>query len=116
MEAVVIVHIIVYRSNFFVVISSGTGAVLFVKNSGNLGFKNMQKRSLEAFIAVLLSAFKYIVSHRCNCVFFKLEGIQEGLLHDIYQQFVVLVKQHNIDILGFRIVNTVVHNGCRNKR
>lgn len=108
-----IVHIIVYRSNFFLTISSSTGKVFFVTNSGNVGFKNMEKRGMEAFSSILSVALKQILGLKGKNIFFKVEGIKENLLENMHKNFVLALKQQNIVVIGYKIVNTIPHNGCR---
>jgi len=79
-------HIIVYKSNFFITISESSGKVLFSKNSGSVGFKNIQKRSSEAFNVLLKAGIKFILSIEKHCIFLKFEGVKEDILQNLYKQ------------------------------
>jgi len=115
MKNLIIVHIKLYRSNYFLIVSDDSGKVLFTKNSGSLGFQNMQKRSTEAFNSLLASAVKYILSHNNSLVFLKLDGVNKNVLEDIYVQVLKFLKKYKINVVGFKIVHSIPHNGCRKK-
>lgn len=96
--------------------SNNIGKVLFMKNMGSSGFVNMEKRSLSAVNAVIIILMNYIVSCKEKYIFLKIEGVQKSILMAIYKQFILLVKQHKLQIVGVKLVHKVVHNGCREKK
>lgn len=115
MVNLLIVHIKLYRSNYFLIISDNWGKILFTKNSGSLGFKNMQKRSIEAFNHLLLITVKSILVYNNCLVFLKLDGINKNSLKAIYVQILKFLKKYKINIIGFKMVYNIPYNGCRKK-
>jgi ribosomal protein S11 len=69
-------HISVYKNNFFFILSNRSGQVFFTINSGSLGYRNIQKRSVEALMSLLEVCFKKIVLLKKPCLFFKLERVK----------------------------------------
>lgn len=108
-----LVHIKVYKNNFFIIISNVYGKVLFSKSSGILGFKNIHKRSSEAFSTICISAFTFIIRSQVSFLFLKYEGIHLRVLRSITNQFMSFFKKYRVTILGFKVVNKIPHNGCR---
>lgn len=115
MKHTLIVHFKLYRSNYFLIISDYFGKILFTKSSGNLGFRHIQKRSVEAFDAIVAQAIKFILSAGNHSIFLKLEGFNKKNLEEIYLQFLKIIKKYKINTVGFNIVNKIPHNGCRKK-
>lgn len=116
MNNFVTVHIKVCRSNYFLIISDRVGKVLFTKSCGNLGLKNIQKRSPEGLNLVVQEIFKFILSCGSkNYFLIKLEGSKNPILRKIYKQFLIFSKKCVILIIGICIVNKISHNGCRKK-
>ena len=115
MQNIVIVHIKLYRSNCFLIISDNSGKILFTKSSGCLGFQNMQKRSIEAFNSLLSTTIKLLLSYHNCLVFLKLDGINKKNLDEIYVQVLKILKKYKINIIGFKIIHKIPHNGCRKK-
>jgi ribosomal protein S11 len=109
---ILVVHIIVYRSNFFFIISNNAGKVLFVKNSGGLGYAKKERRSLEAFSSLISVGFNQIVVLKGKSIFFKIEGVNKNLLKKINKDFIFGLKKQCITVIGYRFVNTIPHNGC----
>lgn len=111
-----LLHVKVYKSNFFLILSSGSGQVLWIKNSGSLGFKNIQKRGVEALMCLLESALNKIIFIKEPYLFLKLEGITIPNSKLINKHFIILCKKNNIIVIGLQHVNKIVHNGCRAKK
>jgi ribosomal protein S11 len=109
------VHIKCLRSNFFIIISNIVGNVLFSKSSGDLGFKNTQKRTKDAFTELLIVASQFIVRLGNNIkVFLKVEGVLKNLFFkQINFQLLKTLQTHNISVLSLRLINKISHNGCR---
>lgn len=89
-------HIKVYKSNFFLIVSNNIGQVIFEINSGNLGFKNIQKRGIEALISLLEVSLKKIILLKKQDFFFKLEGVKLSDSKSIYKYLVVFCKKNNV--------------------
>jgi len=109
-------HVKVYKSNFFCIVSNSKGQVLFTKNSGNLGFSNIQKRSVEALNSLLEVFLKEILLLKKKYVFLKLEGLKLNILKDIYKHIIPFLKKNNIILIGFKHLTKIPHNGCRVKK
>lgn len=116
MNNILILHIKIFRNNFFLIISNMLGKVLFIRNSGMLGFKNMNKREIETFKIILLSSLKFILTLKKKKIFLKLEGQKKFFLREIYKQLLNLLNKFNIKILGLSIINKISFNGCRKKK
>ena len=117
MNNILILHTKIFRNNFFLIISNISGKVLFTKNSGFYGFKNMNKKDIESFKVMLLNALKFILKFQDEKkIFLKLEGQKKNLLREIYKQLLNLLKKFNYKILGLIFVNKVSFNGCRKKK
>ena len=111
MDFFLVVHIKVYKSNFFLTISNGLGKVLLNINSGYLGFKNIQKRTTEAFNKVLLFSMEFLSRFQDKYyIFLKFESIKKRELYKIYN---FLKKKLKISVIGFKIINRIPHNGCK---
>lgn len=113
-----IVHIKIYRNNFFAIISNHKGKVIFSKNSGSLGFTNSLKSSTDAFNSILTEVVKFIVNQRKPHLFFKFDAVQDDddLYDNIHKHIIKLFKQYNLNIIGFKVINRMPHNGCRKKK
>jgi hypothetical protein len=111
-----IIHIKLLRNNCFLIISNDLGKILFIKNAGCLGFKNIYKREVEVLTKLLISSTNFILSFsQESFLFLKLEGLKKYTVRIIYKQLHLLLKNYNVRILNLKIVNKVVHNGCRKK-
>lgn len=112
-----ILHIKIFRNNYYFILSNILGKVLFKKNSGILGFKNANKKSIEALKLIFFIVFKYIFKlSGTNKLFLKLEGSKKNILREIYKQFLKLLNKFKIKILGLIIINKISFNGCRKKK
>lgn len=116
MTEIRIVHIKSSRNNFFIIISDSKGKVLFSKNAGSIGFKNNLKRTVEALNKLLIEAVQFSANQRKLNFFFKLDALDAKMLEILYKQTINNFKKLNIQILGFKIINKIPHNGCRNKK
>jgi ribosomal protein S11 len=117
MNNVLILHIKIFRNNFFLIISNMSGKILFTNNSGISGFKNMNKKDMESLAIILLNGLKFILKlEEKKKIFLKLEGQKKNLLREVYKQLLNLLKKFNHKILGVIFVNKVSFNGCRKKK
>ena len=112
-DKIISLHIKVYKSNFFFIVSNRSGQVLFINNSGSLGFRNIQKRSVEALMSLLEVSLKKIILLKKQFLFLKLEGIKLSDSKLIYKYLIMSCKKNNIVLIGLKHVNKIVHNGCR---
>ena len=109
-------HIKIYKSNFFFIVSSSCGKVLFVRNSGCLGFSNLQKRGIDALMALLEVTFKKILLLKKPFLFLRLECVKVGESKLIYKHLILVCKKNNIKLVGFKHKNVIPHNGCRSPK
>jgi hypothetical protein len=64
----------------------------------------------------LLLAFKRILTIIGNLsIFIKFEGIKASFLWNIYKIFIKKIKQQKINVLAYKVINKITHNGCRKK-
>jgi ribosomal protein S11 len=114
MNKIIFVHIKVLRGNFFVLISNQSKELMFNKSSGNLGLKNIQKRSKDAFQSLLSLSLQYLLNLSTkNKILLRLEGIKKEISNQIYNQFASILKSYKFDIFAIILVNKISHNGCR---
>lgn len=114
MDSLIWVHIKILRGNFFLLISNESGKLIFNKSCGNLGIKNIQKRTKESFQNLLLLGTQYLLNLNENFkVFIKLEGAKKTVLQLIYSNFIKILKNCNINIFSVKLINKISHNGCR---
>jgi ribosomal protein S11 len=106
----------IHKSNFFCIVSNESGQVIFAKNSGILGFTNVQKRSIEALNSLLEISLKEILLLKKRYMFLILEGLKVNFLKDIYKHLILFLKKNNIVLIGFKRVSKIPHNGCRVKK
>ena len=109
-------HLKMYKSNFFCIVSNRSGQVIFTKNSGSLGFSNIQKRGSEALNSLLEVSFKKILLLKKKYIFLRFEGLKVNFLKDVYKHFILFSKKNGIVLIGFRRVSKIPHNGCRVKK
>lgn len=108
MKSLLLVHIKVLKSNFFLIISRGLGQVLLNISSGCLGFKNIQKRSLVAFNKILGFGIEFISCYKnTNWITFKFENLKKAVLYNIYKLFLKKLKK---GFIGFEIANKIPHS------
>lgn len=116
MKLLLIVHFKVCKGNFFVVILNSFGKVLSNINSGCLGFKNIQKRTIDALYSILNFVFEFTLRIQgISFIILRLEGIKYYYLNKIYNFFIKKLRKHRIYLLGFKVINSIPHNGCTNK-
>jgi len=117
MKEFISIHIKICRGNFFIIISNKEGKLLFTKNSGNLGYKHITKRSTEALNTLLNLSVKYILSIKEDCHFFiQFEGTKKNYLQEIRKKLIIPLINQQCVIVGFKIRNKIAHNGCRSKK
>jgi ribosomal protein S11 len=115
-DDLIITHIKCYRSNYFFILVTNTGKVVFTKTTGSLGFFNMQKRSVEAFSTLLETGFKQVSTLKKKYIFFKVEGIKLSVLKFIYKKLFLFLKKNQIIVVGLQHRYKNSHNGCRQKK
>jgi ribosomal protein S11 len=114
MSKVVFVHIKVLRGNFFVLISNQSKKLIFNKSSGNLGFKNIEKRTKDAFQNLLSLSLQYLIGLSAkNKLLIKMEAAKRKVLNQIYNQFISVLKSYKFNVFAITLSNIVSHNGCR---
>ena len=112
-----ILHLKIFRNNYYLILSNSLGKILFIKNSGNLGFKNTNKKNIESLKLLFSNVFQYIFKLKENKkIFLKIEGSKKKILRDIYKQFLKIINKYKIKILGLLIINKITFNGCRKKK
>lgn len=94
-------------------ISDKSGKLKYSKTVGNLGFRDIDKRSIVASSAVLRKGFKYLLREKKK-IFFKIEGGSEHTCWIIWKEFCGV--SNDFDILGFKFINKISHSGCRDNR
>jgi len=118
MNKIIFIHIKVLRGNFFLIISDYSGKLIFNKSCGMLGFKNINKRSKDAFQMLLSSAVDFLRHQALDNIanyniFIKIEGAKKHFMKQINNQFFKVLKTSNLKIFGIKLINKVAHNGCR---
>jgi len=114
MEKCFMVHIKVCRGNFFLIISNKEGSLLFTKSCGDLGYKNVAKRSNEALSTLLVLGVKYLLSAKDDIRFFiRTEGVKKTHLTQIRKRLLKPLLKQKCELIGFKIYNKIAHNGCR---
>lgn len=104
------------RKNIFMIISSKSGKVIWIKSGGSFGFKCWYKKSNEALIVMLAAALtKLIEVVNDEQVFIKICGIKKRLLEIIYKEFIFKLRVLNVKFLGCKFISKVSYNGCRKK-
>jgi hypothetical protein len=115
-KLIVSTHFKMYKSNFFCIVSNTSGQVVFTKNSGAIGFNNIQKRGVQALISLLEISLKEILLLKKKYIFLKFEGFKVSALKDVYKHMILFLKKNHIVVIGFKRVYKVPHNGCRVKK
>jgi len=114
MSKVIFVHIKVLRGNFFILISNEYKKLIFNKSCGNLGLKNIQKRTKDAFQNLLTLSFKYLLNlNTKNKLLIRIEATKKEVLNQMHNQFISLLKSYKFNIFAISLINKVSHNGCR---
>jgi ribosomal protein S11 len=114
MNNIIFVFIKVLRGNFFVLISNKTKKLLFNKSSGNLGFKNIQKRSKDSFQSLLHLSIQYLLSLNIKYkLIVKIDAAKKDILKQVNIKFFNVLRYFNINILAITVINKIAHNGCR---
>lgn len=111
MNSLLIVHVIVYKSNFFLTISTNLGKILLSLNSGCLGFKDIKKRTPEALNKILLFSIDFLSQFPTDSfILLKFENMKKNEFKKAYKLF---VKKLKFSFLGFKCLIKIPHNGCR---
>jgi ribosomal protein S11 len=115
-NVVISIHLKIYKSNFFCVVSNESGQVIFLKNSGNLGFSNIHKRSSDALDSLLEASMKELLLLKKRYMFLKLEGLKVSFIQNVYKRFIIFFKKNMLILTGIKRVIKTPHNGCRFKK
>ena len=111
-----VLHLKIYRNNYFVIVSNTIGKTLFTKSSGQVGFNNIKKCSLDALKQILEQTFFFIIGlitkHK---IYFKIEIVTKFLLYEIYKQIILNISKHKFEIPVLKIINKISHSGCKQK-
>jgi len=87
MLKIVIIHIKIYRNNFFVIVSDTKGKLVFSKSSGSFGFKNSLKVKSKAFSSLLSFVVKILLNKaKVFKVFLKFDAVKKAMFKEIYNQ------------------------------
>jgi ribosomal protein S11 len=114
MKKINFVHIKILRGNSFLLISDSLGKLKFSKTCGTLGFKNIEKRTKNAFQNLLFTGVQYLLKlDKNNSAFIKIEGARKTLLQQIKTQFIKMLKSYKIKIFVIKLIYKITHNGCR---
>jgi ribosomal protein S11 len=114
MSKILVVHIKVLRGNFFLLISNHYKKLIFNKSCGNLGFKNIQKRTKDAFQNLLSLSLRYLLNLSVkNKLFVKIESAKKDFLNQIYNQFISILQSYRFDVFAITLIDKISHNGCR---
>jgi ribosomal protein S11 len=114
MSKILFVHIKVLRGNFFVLISNQYNKLIFNKSCGNLGFKDIQKRTKDSFQNLLSLSLQYLINLSTNNkLLFKIETAKKEVLNQIYNKFLNVLKFYRFNIFAVMLINKISHNGCR---
>jgi hypothetical protein len=110
-----IIHLKIFRNNYFLIISNTIGKILFTINSGQVGFKNISKCSIESLKIILQQGFKFFIGLKKKRMFFKLEVSIKYILYEIYKQFLIFFQKYKTKIPILKIINKISHSGLRKK-
>jgi len=113
---ILLVHFKFYKSNCYFIVSDYLGQVIITKNVGNMGFRNIQKRGVEALSSLLETCLKEVLLLKKNYLFLQIEGLKSNLLKFFYKYFIRLVKKKDIILVYLKVLNKIPHNGCRRKK
>jgi len=114
MKKIIFVHIKILRGNYFLLISDHLQRLIFNKSCGIYGFKNIEKRTSEAFDTLLFSAIHYLNNFdSSNHIYLKIEGASKELLYQISSKFIKYFQNHVVKLCILKLINKVAHNGCR---
>ena len=80
-------------------------------NSEYLGFKNIQKRSIEAFNKVLMFGVDFLYHFQeKSSIFLYFENIKKRELSKMYKIFVQKLREK---FIGFRLINVLSYNSLQ---
>jgi ribosomal protein S11 len=114
MNKIIFIHIKILRGNFFLLISNQSKKLIFNKSCGNIGFKNIQKRTKSAFQDLLSLSIQYLLNiDTKNKLFIKIDSPKKEILNQIYSQFINILKNYKFNIFAITLINKIAHNGCR---
>ena len=111
-----VVHIKLYKNNCFFIISNIYGKVLWSTSLGAVGFANIQKRCLDAFIECVDRCFKQLLVLKKKMFFFKVEGLKTMYPMFFFKKLNLFLIKNKITFLGLSVIQKISHNGCRFKK
>lgn len=114
MSKIIFIHVKVLRGNFFVLISNQIKKLIFNKSCGNLGFKNVKKRTKDAFQNLLSLSIQYLLNlNTKNKLLIKIEAVKKEILNQMHNQFISVLKYYGFHIFAITLIDKTSHNGCR---
>ena len=114
MNKVLFVHIKILRGNFFLLISNQYRKLIFNKSCGGFIFKDIQKRTKDAFQNLLSLGVQYLLNLSLKKkLFIKIDAAKREILTKIRNDFITVLKDYKFSIFAITLVNKVLHNGCR---
>jgi ribosomal protein S11 len=113
-DKIIIIRIKILRGNFFVLISNQSKKLIFNKSCGNVGFKNIQKRTKDAFQKLLSLSIRYLLRLSIkNKLLIMIDLAKREVLNQIYNQFINVLKSYKFNVFSVMLINKISHNGCR---
>lgn len=98
------------------IISNEVGTSVFSKSAGCLDFKHMQKRSPEAFQALLTLGLQKLLTFKgVNQFLLVLEGVKKFNLKLVQRYFIRKLQQFKVRLKALEFLDKTAHNGCRKK-
>jgi ribosomal protein S11 len=114
MKKKIFIHIKILRGNFFILISNQYKRLVFNKSCGNLGIKNIQKRTNDAFKNLLYLSVQYLLNlSPKKQLFINIDAAKRVDLTLLNNHFIGVLKSYKFDVVGITISNKISHNGCR---
>lgn len=117
MKKIIIVHVQLYKNNFFVIFSNIFNNVLLKFSSGCVGFKNSKKCNWDSLLYLLsysaLLLYKY---YNYFNIFLKIEGGKKKKIQKILNFFIEFLNIYEIEIIGLKIIVKIPHGGCKKSK
>jgi ribosomal protein S11 len=113
------IYLNIGRSNFFVTILDFSGTPIYKSSAGSLGFKNIHKRSPEAFSQTLFECTRYLISAKNTVdsnITIILMGVQRYQLREIRKKILLPLKRNKYSITTVGCYLQIAHNGCRKSK
>jgi len=117
MKKIIIVHVQLYRGNFFVVFSNIFNNILLKFSSGCADFKNSKKRNWESLLYLLSYSILLLHKYYNNFdIFLKIEGGKKNKIQKIVNFFIESLNIYGIEIVGLKIIIKIPHGGCKKSK